>query len=365
MGGSDLIAKEFFALKSNVIKKKIGEQINVIWLVGTIILILMLIISSFTNVAEDIIKLDSRLIILAISVSAANALISLLTTIFQLEKQTFRYSIFVNLKTLTNILASIFLIVFIGYAWEGRVSGIAGSSLIFFFASIVIFKIYGIKFSCPSKNTLKLAVTGLPFMIAHITGWAMEMIDKLMINNFISLEATGLYSIGYRFGMVVMMIEVAFSRAWLPFFYEKIQSGNADDKLSIVKATYFYAIFLLIISLVFGIAGKYLLYFMVDESYHKADVFIFLIGIGYFFDGIWKVFIGYLVHLNKAKVYSYIIGCSAVVNIILNYILLPRIGLIGAAWATAISFAFGAILTMIIAMRSYKMPWLLFLRKKD
>ena len=363
MGGQDLVAKEFFKLNSNDLKKRIGEQINVFWLGGIILIILLIIINKYTNVTKNIIKLDSGLVLLAVGVSVANAAASLQNTIFQLQKRMIHYSIFVNSKTLMNMIASIILIVVVGYAWEGRIIGIAGSSFLFLIVTLIILKRNGVLFSYPTKNTLILVAAGFPLMLAHITAWAMEMIDKIMINNFIGLEGTGLYSVGYRFGMIVMMIELSFSRAWLPFFYEKIQSAEKNDKISIVKATYFYIIVLLIISLIIGIGGKYLLYLMVDETYYKADRFIFLISMSYFFDGIWKVFIVYLVHLNKVNIYSFIVGLSAIINILLNYVLLPKIGLIGAAWATFISFAFGTITTIIIAMRLYRMPWIQVFRK--
>lgn len=362
MGGSTLLSKDFFGLNAEAVKIRISEQICVIGIVGAIIGVTIFVISIFSEVIEDIIKLDSRLVILAVGVSVSNALISLLTTVFQLEKKTLRYSVFVNLKTVTDMLTSIFLIVYIGYAWEGRILGLAGSTFLFLFVSFIILHKYGVSIVFPIRRTFSLALIGLPLMLAHVTGWAMEMIDKLMINHFMNLESTGLYSIGYRFGMVVMMIEIAFSRAWLPFFYEKIQSDTLQSKLSIVKATYFYVIVLLIITLAFGLGGKYLLYFMVDESYHKAGEFVLLISIGYFFDGVWKVFIGYLIHLDKINVYSYVVGLSAMLNIFSNYMLLPRVGLIGAAWATSLSFAFGAILTITIALKSYKMPWFYFIK---
>jgi Na+-driven multidrug efflux pump len=64
---------------------------------------------------------------------------------------------------------------------------------------------------------------------------------------------------------------------------------------------------------------------MVDENFYTAHKFIFLIALAYCFDGIRKLFQGYLIHLGKTKIFSLIIVFSACINIILNYVLLKRI----------------------------------------
>jgi len=190
------------------------------------------------------------------------------------------------------------------------------------------------------------------------------MIDRLMINNLINIEATGLYSIGYKFGMVIMILEVAFSKAWLPYFYEKIERNKEVDKLKIVRITYIYTAGLIIFSLFYGYFSKYILYFMVDEKFYAAGKFIFLIAMAYCFDGIRKLFAGYLIYSGRIRLYSFIILLSAGVNVVLNYILLKRIGVIGAAWATFISFAVGLVLVIIAAINCYPMPWF-FMHNKN
>lgn len=146
------------------------------------------------------------------------------------------------------------------------------------------------------------------------------------------------------------------------FFYDKINKNKMDDNLKIVKATYICIAGLIIFSISFGLLGKYLLYFMVDKRFFAAGQFIFLISMAYCFDGIWRMFIGYLIYTGKTKTYSYIILVSAIVNIVLNYTLLQKIGLIGAAWATFASFGVGAILTVFAGYRCHPMPWRLVMQ---
>jgi Na+-driven multidrug efflux pump len=102
---------------------------------------------------------------------------------------------------------------------------------------------------------------------------------------------------------------------------------------------------------------------MVDNKFYGAGKFILIISMAYCLSGIWKMFVGYLIAAGKTKLYSYVTFIAAFMNILLNYILLKAFGLIGSAWATLISMGFGALLTIYVSTRVYKMPWGFFLAK--
>ena len=360
LGGNTLLSKEYFNNSDIEIRHYAGNILGMTLLCSAIILILCFIVASFSEIFPGLIKISNFLMLLAVIIACFNAITALLTTLFQLQKKAVSYAIFLNSKTIADITISLFLIIVVGLKWQGRIAGVSTGSLIFLVIALVIFRSNGIGFKFPTRYGKQILLLGLPLILAHVTGWVNQAIDKLMINNLIGVESTGLYSVGYRFGMVVLMIETAFSRAWLPFFYETINKNNRADDLKIVKVTYIYLAGLIVFSISFGLLGKHLLYFMVDKNFVPAGQFIFLISMAYCFDGIWKMFIGYLIHKGRTKTYSYIILVSAIVNIVLNYMLLQKIGLLGAAWATFISFGVGAILTIFAGCRNHPMPWFSF-----
>ncbi|MCX5679374.1 MAG: oligosaccharide flippase family protein [Candidatus Omnitrophica bacterium] len=357
VGGNTLLSKEYFNYSHIKIRNYTGDILGMTLLCSTVVFIIALIIAGFSGFFPEFIKISNFLMLLAIVVAFANAIISMLTTLFQLQKKSISYAIFLNSKTIMEIVVSLFLIIVVGLKWQGRIVGISAASLVFLVIAILIFRNHKVSFKFPTHHGRQIILLGLPLILVHASGWANEMIDKLMINNLINVASTGLYSVGYKFGMVVMMVETAFSRAWLPFFYETVSKNNKSDDLRIVRVTYMYIAGLIVFAIFFGLLGKYLLYFMVDKKFFAAGQFIFLVSMAYCFDGIWKMFIGYLIYKGKTRTYLYIILISAIVNITLNYILLQRIGLIGAAWATFISFGVGAVLTTIAGCRSHPMPW--------
>lgn len=361
MGSNALLGKNYFGLDLKERKIYITNILGLIIINSLFILCIFLI---FGNFFSNLIKISITLLLLAVLVSSGSMIYAILLTLYQLKKQAMKYAIISNSKALIEIGISLFFILVIGLKWEGRIGGITLSTLFFLVISLLIFKREKIVSTFSGKYFKELVFLGSPLIISHISGWANNMVDRLMINNLISVEATGLYSIGYKFGMIIMIIEVAFSRAWLPYFYEKIEGSKDVDKLKIVRTTYIYTAGLIIFSLFYGYFSKYILYFMVDKKFYAAGEFIFLIAMAYCFDGILKLFSGYLIYSGRIKLFSSIIVISAGINIVLNYILLKRIGIIGAAWATFISFAVELVLVVVAAVKCYPMPWF-FMHNKN
>jgi len=356
-GGTTLIVKDYFVVAEKDRQRYTGEIAGFILIVGLITVVAGELGNWPGGALSLVLKLDRLLIFLAVVVATANAVNSLMLTILQLEKDPRRYALLVNSRTFVEICISLYCIIVVGLGWQGRITGITSTSLLLLAVTLVMLRRRGISPTWPGASWRQITRLGAPLVVAHVTGWTNEAIGRLMIANMISVESTGVYSIGYRFGMVVMMVETAFSLAWMPYFYESIRQDDPARNRQIVKVTYAYIVLLGLFAVAFGSFGCYLLYFMVDPKFHGASAFIFLVSVAYFFDGVWKMFIGYLIHHGRMATYSNIVLLAAVVNVSANYTLLPRIGLIGAAWATVIAYALGAALTLVGAMRLHPMPW--------
>jgi len=354
MGGTTLLSRKYFGLDPEERKVYVANILELIIINSLFVLCIFII---FNNFFSNLINLNRLLLLLAIILSGGSMICAVLLTVYQLKKQATKFAIFLNSRAIINIGVSLFFILIMGLKWEGRIGGIASSTLLFLVITFFVFKKEKVVLTFSRKYFKELVFLGSPLIIAYISGWANDMIDRLMISSLITVEATGLYSVGYKFGMVIMMIASAFSRAWMPYFYKKIVGNKYLDKLKIVRATYIFTAALIIFSLFYVYFSKYIFYIMVDKKFYAADKFIFLIVIAYCFNGIQKLFNGYLIYSGRIKLYSYIVSFSAGVNIILNYILLKRIGIIGAAWATFISFAIELVLVIIAAVKCCPMPW--------
>ena len=82
------------------------------------------------------------------------------------------------------------------------------------------------------------------------------------------------------------------------------------------------------------------------------DIF-FLLAV----NGMYLMVANYIYQANKTHLLAWITLFTAVVNIVLNYVLIRANGAIGAAQASAASFFVGFVLTWILSARVCRMPW--------
>ena len=121
---------------------------------------------------------------------------------------------------------------------------------------------------------------------------------------------------------------------------------------SIPKSNSSIAIFFVYVGLI-----KLFLPIVVGEEYMPAMDYIPLIVLGYTVFGMYRVIAGYLYHLNKTVLLASISSVAAILNMILNYYLIPINGGVGAAQATLISFCVLFIVVKIAVIKSYDMRW--------
>jgi O-antigen/teichoic acid export membrane protein len=173
----------------------------------------------------------------------------------------------------------------------------------------------------------------------------------------VSPEQMGLYSAGFQIGMIISLFQNSFNQAWTPWFFEKLNEDCAEAKREIVKITYLYIVAILALVAAFNFITPFIMSAFVGERYAEAIHFVPWVALGFAATGMYKMFIGYLFYLKKTVHIAVLTIITAVVNIILNYVLIGHFGTIGAAYATCISFFVQAGLAWFLSQRLYAMPW--------
>jgi O-antigen/teichoic acid export membrane protein len=357
LGANTSLSKDYFKLQEQERGLYLGNALCLIGAAG-LFTGLVIVIQPITVLLGQWLHVPVIVVLLAAVAAIAKAVMSMTQVLFQLQKRVAAFAVFTNSTTLGELALSVFLIVGLGLQWRGRVTGIAISYTIAALVALVWLRRTGVAQMRPLKFSGAILRSSVPLVVAQLAGWTQMMVDRLIISHLVNPSATGLYAVGSRFAMVVLMIETAFSLAWLPFIYESLNQKTPAADRKIVQATYLYSLFLIGFSLVFGLSSQFLLYAMVPKQYFGAGAYIFLLSMGYCADGIWKLFLGYLLHDNRSSAYSVILCASALLDIGLGYALVTHFGPIGAAWATFLSFLFGMIATIVVAVRTHKMPWL-------
>jgi O-antigen/teichoic acid export membrane protein len=200
-----------------------------------------------------------------------------------------------------------------------------------------------------------------PLLLAGFLSAAVDVADRFILNYFLGTSEVGIYSFAYRIAMVMNVFVISFRAAWNPhslnLFYSDDYKSSFGTTLS--KLVAISCIILLAVSLF----SKYLFEINVDGLYlfnsmYKPGIIILpLVLTGYIFSGISSFYSVYPNISNKSHHFLVSDLIAFVSNIIVNIIFIPKYGIIGAAFATAIGFLFGAAYLFFISRDQIKIDY--------
>jgi len=256
--------------------------------------------------------------------------------------------------SLLNVIATMILNLVFVLKLEFGIEGVLLSNLIisgslFFLTLPIILRRISLK-SVSSVHWKQMMLFGLPFLPAGIFSMIIEISDRYFLKWLTDMETVGLYSAGYKMGMLMMLVVMGFNMGWQPFFMKK----GKDQKIVFARiSTYILAIlgFLWI-----------LLHLWVDDivrlqlggisfygpAFWSSTGIVSVIALGYLFHGAYILQMPGMFLQEKTKFLMMIRGVGALTNILLNLLLIPLYGAMGAAWSTCASFAVMAIMIFIM-----------------
>ena len=214
----------------------------------------------------------------------------------------------------------------------------------------IVFRKIGLGFS--RRWLRSLLDFGLPMVPSGVAAWSMTMMAQYFIHFYWNDHEVGLYSLGWRFGMILNMLLVhPFRTAWLPFMFS-VQKEARAKKVYSLTLTYFLLVgtfFFLALSV---LAREIVLVFATQE-YLEGYRAIPFIALAYLFYGMYyTVDVGVLL-TGKTKFYAAIMAVAALFQIGLNFLIVPRYGMTGAAFVTMSSYLVLFILMCFVARRLY------------
>ena len=345
----------YFKINRNEIKIYIGNVL-IITIINFLIQFMLFIL--FRKILSNLLGLPGNWITIIVIASLFQTIIILALNIWVVKQKPIKYAIYQFMITAFNMSISITLIVIFGWGWQGRMQGLVTSSVVFgLLGAIIIWKNGDIKLSFNKdyiKDALLIGTPLIPFMLGS---WIMTSIDRFFINAMVGLSATGIYTVGYQVGLIIKILSDSFNRAWMPFLFDKLKNDNYSTKVKIVKFSYMYYILLIFSAVILSYIAPYFLRTFVGKEFYSSYRYVLWISLGYAASGISLTLRNYLLYIKKTYILSYITVIMAVLNGILNYILIKRYGAIGAAQATTITFFIQMLCIWIFTARAYRMPW--------
>ncbi len=202
---------------------------------------------------------------------------------------------------------------------------------------------------------------GLPFLPAGVFAMVMELADRYILKAMTDVGTVGIYSAGYKLGMLMMLIVMGFNAGWHPFFLKQ-KDTPTTRRLFARVASYLLAVLGFIwvlmclwiprlIRLEIGPINVY------GPDFWQGAEIVPWIALGYLFHAAYLLQLPGVFQLEKSRWVAITRGVGALVNIVLNVALIPLYGALGAALATCFSFFLMALAFWMVNRRIYPLPY--------
>lgn len=307
---------------------------------------------------EMITRVPGDWLLVAVLISSAQFVINIRLSLWQVQHKAFRYGAFQVSQSLLNAGLSLFLILGLGMAWEGRALGQAAAVSVFMLIALFLL-LRQAEASRPTtmsdaRDALKFGVPLIPHVIG---GLSIATMDRLMITNMLDVAQAGIYMVALQLGMVLGLLTDSFNNAYAPYLMGALVKEDRARDRKIVRGTYIYFMVVTIVALLLGASAPHLLGVLVGEQFRAAAGAVLYVALGYAFGGMYYMMANYVFLMSKTGYLAVITFSSGVFNIIATYFLIKLNGVLGAAQAFMLSQAMIFLCTWCLAQYLRPMPW--------
>lgn len=184
-----------------------------------------------------------------------------------------------------------------------------------------------------TKSMVRYSIVLIP---TSFMWWIMNSSDRIMVTAMVGISANGLYAIAYKIPTMLSTLSSIFNQAWS---YSAIKEQESDDRDEYSNSIYkgFVSVTLLTATGLMMVMKTFLKVYVTKDYYYAWEYTPFLM-IGFVFMTLASFLAtSYTVHKDsKGFLLSGLSG--AILNVILNLIFIPIVGVNGAAFATCISY---------------------------
>jgi len=259
-----------------------------------------------------------------------------LTSLFRVEERSTQFVIASVANVLITVGATVLLVVGLDKGPTGAVVGNFIGTLCVYLV-LLGYRRYQLGLDFSRDLLRRMNHFGMPLVPSALALWAINFIDRIFIAQYKGQAEVGVYSVAVRISSAIVFLMIAFRLAWPAFAY-----SIEDDREA--KRTYSYVLTYLLfvcswVSLALGVLAPWLVQVLAPKhSFHRAaDAVALLAFASTAYAGYTVVAIG--IGRARQTQFNWIVsGAAAAVNVVMNVILIPPYGMIGAAISTAAAY---------------------------
>ncbi|MCO5383124.1 MAG: flippase [Methanosarcina barkeri] len=276
---------------------------------------------------------------------------------FRVFRQIQKFSYLTLFETFGKLFF-ILVLLKMGYGLLGVIAAtLLVQGLIFLIALLTIISQIG--FIIPRFTYIKEYLQfSLPLTPNALIRWVTESSDRYLVTYFLGLRSVGVYSAACSIGNLIQLFVSPLQLILLPEL-SKLFDENKMDEVRIYMSHSLRYFLLISIPAVFGLSAlaKPLLGILTTEDFISGWVVIPITALSGLLAGIFQIFVNTMFLVKKTKATTYINIIAAISNVLINLLLIPSVGIVGASLSTLISYFLLAMLCMRISLKHFKLDF--------
>lgn len=296
----------------------------------------LILFNIFEIQLSRLLGLDRFSINLLVVYSASMALITCFNTDVGIDYEYRKFLLVSGFNAIGTVIISVLLLVtaFSGKRYMGMIIGASVPSILA--AIYIIF--YFFKRARPNNlwDFLKWGIVySLPIVPHGLSQVVLNQFDRIMITKMVSVAATGVYSFAYNIYSILAVTFNSLDNVWSPWFYEQMRAKRFHE---IKKISSIYILLMFIFSSGVILISPEIVFILGEKNYWVAKYTAIPVVAGGFFAFMYTVPAAVEYYHEKTVWIAIGTTAAAIINILLNYIFIPKIGYIAAAYATLVTY---------------------------
>lgn len=265
------------------------------------------------------------------------------------------YSLFTLIQTYLYVSIVSYLILEGNNLIVAVIGYLTAQIIILIVMAIAITKNIGFKLT-KFQNLREYLTFGLPMIPSMFSYWIVDSSDRYIIGILLGTAFVGYYNPGYTLGLLIMMLIAPISVIIIPVLSKHYDENNMIEVRNMLKYSLKYYLAIAIPSVI-GISllsKELLLILTTPEIALKGFIITPFTATSALFYGILVIFSQIIILKKETRIAGTAWLFAAIFNIILNLLLIPYFGILGAAIATLFSYLLSTIFIIIYSLRKFR-----------
>lgn len=319
---------------------------------GTVLLAAPIAASPWLQLAEN----GAALIMTAALIPMFDALVLLPFARLRMQRRPRRFAMLRLLNVVFNVIGNIVFVIILDWHVMGVLwAGIASSAIT---AALLLPDIVE-AFSATYDKAMASAMMrfGLPTVPSNLSSIMVQVADRPIMLMLLGNAAVGVYQTNFRLAIPMMLVVTVFEYAWKPFYLNHRDEPNAKDLFARVLTLFTVGcgvVFLgtalwmpYVVRMPF-IGGRF-----INPEYWAGLTIVPIILFAYFFNGVFTNLAAGFHITKRTAFFPLATGVAAAIDIGGTYLLVPSMGIEGAAWAKVVAYVASVVTIAIPLSRIY------------